>query len=432
MTTDRYGLPLGTASDAARAAYVEGTDLILTMYPGAAAAFDRAIAADPGFALAHLGKARALMLASDAAGAKAALAEARALDADDRTRSQAGVFGLLLAGRPGDALDAVRAHVATWPRDALVVGTASNQLGLIATSGRAGREQEQCEYLAALAPHYGDDWWFNGHYGMALSEIGDQAAARPRLERSIAAQPRNATAAHAVAHFHYENGEHDEAVGFLRPWLAQYPREGGMHGHLSWHLALVLLQQGDVEGGFRLFTDSFGAEAYSGPAVVKLFDCASFLWRVELAGHPRDAARWRQVAALVERAFARPGMPYADWHAALVDAVADGEAAEGRRRMLEAMANEGRYPAGGHVAALSRAFAAFERGDNDAAIAEIEPVLPERARISGSRAQIDLVEFTLLKAYLAADRIDDARRLIAQRRPGPRGVPVAGAEPLLH
>ena len=64
MIADRYGLILSTTSNAARDAYVEGVDLLLTVYPGAVAAFDRAIEADPAFALAHIGKARALQLAS--------------------------------------------------------------------------------------------------------------------------------------------------------------------------------------------------------------------------------------------------------------------------------------------------------------------------------------------------------------------------------
>jgi hypothetical protein len=36
------------------------------------------------------------------------------------------------------------------------------------------------------------------------------------------------------------------------------------------------------------------------------------------------------------------------------------------------------------------------------------------------------VEFTLLKAYLSADRLDDARRMLSERRPHPWGIPVAG------
>jgi len=53
MLTDRYGLPLSTTSTAARDDYVLATDRALTFYPGAAEAYDRAIAAEPGFALAH-------------------------------------------------------------------------------------------------------------------------------------------------------------------------------------------------------------------------------------------------------------------------------------------------------------------------------------------------------------------------------------------
>jgi len=68
MLPDRYGLSLSTLSSAARDAYVEGCGLKLTMYPGAIEAFDRAIAADPGFALAHAAKAHALLERGDAGG----------------------------------------------------------------------------------------------------------------------------------------------------------------------------------------------------------------------------------------------------------------------------------------------------------------------------------------------------------------------------
>jgi len=67
---------------------------------------------------------------------------------------------------------------------------------------------------------------------MALSELGHQAAARPLIERSMAQNPRNAAAAHAMAHFHYENGETGAAISFLRCWLEDYPQNGYFRGHL--------------------------------------------------------------------------------------------------------------------------------------------------------------------------------------------------------
>jgi tetratricopeptide (TPR) repeat protein/DNA-binding transcriptional ArsR family regulator len=431
MLTDRYGLGLSTSSPSARDAYVEGCDLVLTLYPGAAAALDRAILADPGFALAHAGRARALQIGSDIPGAQAAIAAAQALvhGLPERDASHIQVFSLLVGGRPDATLAAVRRHVAQWPRDAMVASTAANQTGLIGTSGRAGREQEQVDFLAALAPHYGDDWWFNSHYSMALSELGHHTAARPLIERSIAEHPCNAYAAHALAHFYYETDEPAAAIAFLRSWLGDYPRGGFLFGHLSWHLALAHLERGEIEEGFRLYTEAFAADDYPGPAFIKVLDAPSYLWRAELAGHQRDLARWRVLHDFAHRAFPRAGMPFVDWHIALIDAVVgDASAAEARACEIDEMVRAGRYPAGPPLPAFARAFAAFQRQDFEAAIAAIEPVFSERERICGSRAQIDLVEFTLLKSYLAAGRLDDVRRMLRARRPGPRGIPVAGLE----
>ena len=87
-----------------------------------------------------------------------------------------------------------------------------------------------------------------------------------------------------------------------------------------------------------------------------------------------------------------------------------------RVRQMEELAGEGRYPSGPYLPALSRGFVAFERGDFPAAIDALEPFAGESERIGGSRAQHDLVTFTLLKAYLNAGRLDDARRLLRTRR----------------
>src|SRR3954454_594864 len=97
MLVDRYDLPLSTASSAARDAYVLGCEAKLTMYPGAIEAFDRAIAADPGFALAHAARAHLLLERGDAAAARESMAAARSLAAgmSARERSHIAFFDLL-------------------------------------------------------------------------------------------------------------------------------------------------------------------------------------------------------------------------------------------------------------------------------------------------------------------------------------------------
>ena len=71
-------------------------------------------------------------------------------------------------------------------------------------------------------------------------------------------------------------------------------------------------------------------------------------------------------------------------------------------------------------------FVAFERRDFSGAIEALAPLEGQNERIGGSRAQHDLIEFTLLKAYINADRLEEARRLLRVRRLGSSGVPVTG------
>lgn len=431
MLTDRYDLTLSTSSDAARDAYVEGCDLLLTGYPGAVPALDRAIDADPAFALAHAAKARALQMGGDGPSAKQSLAKAEGLSSGlmEREAGQIKILQLLLSGKTDAALSLIRSHLQAWPRDALMLSTTASQLGLIGLSGRPGREQELADLLDSLAPHYGDDWWFNAHHAMALSETSQQAAARPKIERSIAEYPQNAYAAHALGHLYYEMNEHDSAAAFMKSWLSNYPREGGLRGHLHWHLALSHLQSGNTAEALDLFTEAFVPEQSQGRALVMLADAAALLWRSELAGLPRDPARWQAVHAFAHKMFPQAGGPMADWHIALADAATGDDAAlEARTRQIDAMVQAGDFSCGPAVPSLLRGIAAFERQDYAAAIVEIEAMLPERERIGGSRAQVDLVEFTLLRAYVLSGRKDYAQRLLDQRRPGPIAVPVAGVE----
>ena len=99
---------------------------------------------------------------------------------------------------------------------------------------------------------------------------------------------------------------------------------------------------------------------------------------------------------------------------------------DARARQIEELAREGALPvrllSAGAVARLRGVRTrGFFRGDRGARAAR-----RENERIGGSRAQHDLIEFTLLKAYLNADRLEEARRLLSARRPGASGVPVTG------
>ena len=323
------------------------------------------------------------------------------------------------------------AHLAEWPRDALMVATAANPNGRHRQLGPRRTEAANAALLDSLAPHYGDDYWFLSYHAIALGEDGRVEEARPKIERSVMLNQKNAHCAHGVAHVCYESGDADGGRNFLSSWLATYPRDAAFHGHLSWHLALLELGAGNWTAAQQLYRDAIAPDRHPGGPQQKTWDGAAFLWRSELAGHPRNEPAWRTMYEYAASALPRPGAGLADLHVILAHAVMRDDAAlSARTRQIEELAREDRYPSGSYLPELARGFVAFERGDYPAAIAALAPLARQSERIGGSRAQHDLIELTLLKAYLNAGLLEEARQFLAARRPGALGVTVAGAAAL--
>jgi tetratricopeptide (TPR) repeat protein len=343
----------------------------------------------------------------------------------EREVSHIAFFDLVFAGRTDAAIAAVYPHLAAWPRDALVVSSVANPNGLIGGSGRIGQKHQIAALMDSLAPHYDDDFWFLSYHAMALSEDGQLALARAKIEQSLAANPNNAHGAHGFAHVCYESGEPDAARTFLSSWLATYPRNGFFYGHLSWHLSLCEIQAGNWAQALRLYRDALTLERHSGGPQQKMSDGAAFLWRSELAGQPRDQAAWRALYDYAKTTLPQPGNGLADLHVILALA-GDDTGLDARARQMDKLAREGRYPSGSYLPTLARGFRAFERGNFSDAIEALAPLAGQNERIGGSRAQHDLIEFTLLKAYLNANRLEEAQHLLSVRRPGASGVPVMG------
>lgn len=429
MLFDRYGLSISTNSEVARDAYVAGCDGVLTAGPGDSDHLMRAVEADPDFALAYVALARARFLQADVAGAREALTRARALAAATTPREQGHIDALCLAieGKPVESLAATRAHLTQFPRDAMVASPATGVFGLIGFSGRQGREPEQVEFLERLRPHLDDDWWFQAVYAFALEEVGRLDEALDLIERSMAANPRNAHGAHIKAHVLYEMGEDRRALDYLEGWLPDYPREGMMHCHISWHIAMFALILGDTGRAWQVYEAQVHPGGAWGPALNVATDAPAFLWRAELAGHPRKAPLWREVRDYALKSFPKAGIAFVDVHRALACvAVGDQDGISAIVGELQQRAVSGRSPAGDVVPRLAVGLAAYGRGDWPAAIAVLEPVLAETVRIGGSRAQRDLIENTLLAAYLKAGRVDQAKALVANHTDRRPSVPVAG------
>src|SRR5579871_2258542 len=116
---DRYGNELSTSSTAACDTYVRGVDSLMAATAGTDAFFAEAVAADEGFALGHIGLARAKQLLGRGHEAKAPRARALELAASTTPREQShiAIFDKILTGQADAALAAIKEHLGSWPRD---------------------------------------------------------------------------------------------------------------------------------------------------------------------------------------------------------------------------------------------------------------------------------------------------------------------------
>lgn len=417
MIHDRYGLPLTTTSDRAAAYYVDGVDRMLAALHGADAAFEAAIAEDPDFAMAHIGRARVhqLNMEGTAARAKAATARELAAAASPRERRHIEIIASVIEGQGKKAMTAAEQHLTEYPRDAQVLSLLLGAFGLYAFSGRADHDAARLTLCERYAADYGEDWWFLTYLGWSKTEAGDVVSGRAVTERGYALKPENAGAAHAVAHALFEQGDGAEGRAFLSAWLPANDRTSFLQGHLAWHLALIDLEEGNADAALNIYERHIKPAGRPYPPLNIYTDTASLLWRLSLAGKTGLEAHWKDVAAYGDGYFQKAGAHFADVHHALVAATTPGDALQARLAEMETRNADGRLAPGPAAIGLGRGIAAFAAGNYGAAVRILAPLMPELVRIGGSHAQRELWEDTFIVACLRAGEGKQATALISDR-----------------
>ncbi len=416
---DRGGLPLSTSSDAAAAFYREGVDLGLSGWPGAAGAFDQALALDPDFALALAARARAYLIAADYAKARAMIVEAEAAvltKGTERERSHVEALARTIRGNPAGALEQVLAHLELWPRDAYILALPLGAFGLFAFSGMSGHPQAGVDLCERMATHYGDDWWFLTYLGWAHTENMNLAHGRAITERGFALRPSSAHGLHALAHALFEDGSVAEADALITGWLPDYDRSGILHGHISWHLALTALEAGDGDRALKTYLEAVRPSVSQALPINTVTDGAALLWRLSAYGQAAPAPLWEELSQFADSAFPNPGLAFVEAHMALIAAATGNQdMMEARLATLSARMTDGTYPAGPALQAIWHGVSAFAQGDYSVCARSMAPMAGEVERIGGSHAQRTVFEDTLLLAQVKAGEMAAARSLLEAR-----------------
>ena len=407
---DAYGLPVTTAVPAALETYDRAVRALLGWESTALDLFRAAAAADPALALAHAGAAVCLFLEERFAETREATQAARAAAAvlPERERGHVEALTLWTSGKLDDAVPAMRAHLATFPRDVMVFQR------LYYVYFWQGRFPEMLALTQAMLPQYPGDSFALGLHAFALEEDGRCPEAARTAEAALTLNPRDAWAVHALAHALYESADFDRGVTRLPPAIHPCRGLNWFRNHLLWHLALLHFARGEYARAATLSRTVF--ERTPSAIAGDLHDSISLLWRLELAGRPM-AERWQPFTAIARERITRMGLHFHVAHVTMALAGGgDWASADRHLALVRERAPKDRTGLMGDVLApLLEGLQAFAARDYARAVARLEPLRPRIVELGGSRAQRDVFHDTLFEAAFRAGDAERAGRFLAER-----------------
>ncbi|MCX5388562.1 FAD/NAD(P)-binding protein [Streptomyces sp. NBC_00094] len=418
--TDQFGLPLSTHG-AAAASFRCGVSRVITVRAKAAEAFARATELDPGFALGHA----ALALLGHECGADVDVARELA-DAqrcvrergDEREQSFVDVVTRRVTGHgaghtaghgTGDGDAALVGHLDRFPGDALALGIA---VPTIAFSGIADLDGTLAlDLVERTAPVYEGHWFHTSLLSFVRQEQGRMEEAGELARAALTAEPASGHAVHALAHVHYESGQHGAGRDWLDGWIGGHGRGAVHRAHFSWHVALHELALDDSAAVRRRWFAQLAPGQVNG--VRALVDSGSLLWRARMSRNwtgrvPVDGVLDAVARELVER----PATAFTALHSAIALTAAGDLPALRRLRTHAAGADPVQREV---VVPLCSALEAVLEEEWATAVRELRGLLPSLRRVGGSAAQREVVEETLLYALVEAGHSDTARHLLEQR-----------------
>jgi tetratricopeptide (TPR) repeat protein len=410
MANDAYGLPVSTGDPEALALYDRAVRALQAWQADALSLFRAAGERDPGLALAHAGAAVCLFLEERFPETKAATEAARASVAGqtERERSHVAALTAWTSGQVPQAEALMRAHLAAWPRDAMVLQR------LYYVYFWLGRFPEMLALTESLRAHYPGSSFVLGLHAFALEEADRLPEAIRTAEQALALEANDPWSVHALAHALYESESYDAGVSQLP--VAIHPCRGvnWFRNHLLWHLALLHFARGEYERAAKISRAAF--ERAPSSIAGELHDSISLLWRLELVGEP-VGPRWAPFTAIARARVNRMGLLFHAAHVAMA-LVGGGDWATAKAQLDAVRARAPKDPTGlmGDVLVpLVEGLHAFGQRDYATTIAKIEPLRPRLVELGGSRAQRDVFHDTLFEACFRGGDAERAARYLAER-----------------
>ena len=419
MLTDARGCPTSAPSSVSLQQYEQALELSASYQLDPLATIQKAIDADPAFAMGHALRAGLAVMATDRGAVPMLQESVEAIEAlgrraVDRERAHAAAARAWLEGDFAGSIHRYGEILLDHPQDLLALQVAHvGDFFLGASSMLRDRVAQVLPTWDSSTPGYG---YVLGMYAFGLEETALYSRAEDIGRRALDANRRDAWAVHAVTHVMEMQGRLRDGVEWLTTRENDWSVNNGFAFHNWWHLALFNLESGNYARVLELYDQRIRATPSEIP--LEMIDATALLWRLELRS-ANVGDRWQKLAASWEPLAEHSYYAFNDAHAVMAFAAAGrGELVQ---RTIAAME---RKAAGSDTNAmmtrdvglpLARAVAAFAAGRYGDTIALLQPIRTIANRFGGSHAQRDLIHLTLVEASLRARHNRLARALIAER-----------------
>lgn len=380
---------------------------------------EAAIAVDPACMLAHLLRAHIFLFALQPgflAKAEASLAAARTLEtsAGERERLHLAAATAWAKGELRTACAAFDALLKAHPRD-LAALMFAHQADFFAGRVEALRERP-AQALAAWDAGLPGRGFVQGMHAFGLEEAGAYDEAERLGREAVAVNPRDVWAIHAVGHVLEMQGRDEEGIAWYEARETDWAEGSFFAVHNAWHLALYHVDRMDAAAALAVYDRLLRPGRRS--ILLNLCDAAALLWRLQLTGVDLGD----RADALAELML--PYLPvrlhvFGDVHIALAMAAAGRlkELAELERSLERAVASAGDHARMTAAIGLpaTRAVTAFARGAYPKTVTHLLAARPQARLMTGSHAQRDVLDLTLIEAALRADEPTLAAALLEPR-----------------
>lgn len=420
MLKDQQGQTVSGAAAQALALYDQAVSQFNGYRGNPLETVEAAIAAAPGFTMAHILRAHLFLSGMEAAGlppARDSLAAARGCATTTREAGHIAAAEAWAEGCFAAASDRFDAILLEHPRDILAL-----QMGHLLDYYRGDARNLRDRVLRVMPAWSAGLPGYHaalGMLGFGLEECGEYGRAEDAGRQACALEPRDGWAHHAVAHVMEMQARVEDGIRWAREREPLWAVDNMIAIHNWWHMTLMHLERDEHDDVLRLYDTVIRGSG--SPVILDMIDASAMLWRLHLRGVDIGAARWTELAAAWAPLSADGLYAFNDMHG-LISFIGAGRA-DLVGQQMETLRRVARSDPGASNAAMTaevglpvgEALVAFHDGRYRDCIDRLRPVRTIASRFGGSHAQRDLLDLTLLEAARRAGDHALLRALSAER-----------------